>query len=287
MDNFAGEPRMHLGGVDWEEAWERYQDLRPAPDDAVRWSERSASFGSRTDGAYERQFLQLADVRPGERVLDMGCGVGLLAVPLAKQGCQVLCADFSPAMLERTQAAAEEAGVADRIETKLLAWDDDWEAAGVGADVVDVAIASRSMATYHLTDAIEKLDRAAARRACVTLASGRSPCRDERVYQAVGRPQPSTPDYAFALNILFEHGVYPELTYVVTHKRPAFRDRAAALADFTRMVGDDLSAKETAALEAFLDAHYADNPAAVPDRRFESDEQRTTRWAFISWGRED
>lgn len=271
-------------GVDWEERWHRYQDSRARPNGSAAWDKRAGSYGARSDGAYEQEFLRRAAVRAGERVLDMGCGTGLLAVPLAQRGCRVTCADFSDAMLAATRQAAREAGVDDLVQTVHLAWDDDWEAAGVAPGSFDVALASRSIATYHLTDALRKLDAAAARRVCVTLASGRSPCRDERAFAAVGRARAVVADHQYALNILFDHGVYPELSYIESSKRPGFPDKASAHAELAYMLGGDLTAQESAALDAFLDEHYAVDPDAKGPRRYASDALRVVRWAFISWG---
>lgn len=275
---------VSTSGVDWEELWHRYQDRRTRPNGSAEWDKRAGSYSQRSDGAYEREFLRRAAVRPGERVLDMGCGTGLLAVPLAQQGCQVTCADFSDAMLAATRRAAQEAGVDDLITTVHLAWDDDWEAAGIAAGSFDVAFASRSIATYHLTSALMKLDGAATRRVCVTLASGHSPCRDERAFEAVGRARAVVADHQYALNILFDHGVYPELSYIQSSKRPGFPDKASAHAELAYMMGGDLTGAESVALDAFLDEHYALDPHAKEPRRFASDQLRVVRWAFIGWG---
>ena len=105
----------------------------------------------------------------------------------------------------------------DRIEIRKLAWDDDWRGAGVGPDSVDVAIASRSLATYNLTDALVKLDTTARRRVCATIAAGRSPMKDERAFEAVGRPRTPVADAAYVINILLAHGVFPDVSYIVTH----------------------------------------------------------------------
>jgi len=58
-----------------------------------------------------QQLVGLLDLAPGQRVLDVGCGTGRHAVPLASRGLQVTCVDLSPAMLDRARARAADAGV--------------------------------------------------------------------------------------------------------------------------------------------------------------------------------
>jgi SAM-dependent methyltransferase len=53
----------------------------------------------------------LLELEPGAQVLDVGCGTGRHAVPLAAAGARVTGVDLSPAMLARARARAEQAGV--------------------------------------------------------------------------------------------------------------------------------------------------------------------------------
>ena len=54
-----------------------------------RWSERLA-----------KPFLDFAGIRPGERVLDVGCGTGVLTAALAKAGAQAVGIDASEPYLD-------------------------------------------------------------------------------------------------------------------------------------------------------------------------------------------
>ena len=51
-------------------------------------------------------------LKPGDAVMDLGCGPGLLAVPLARLGFDVIAVDPEPDMIAACRAAAREAGVA-------------------------------------------------------------------------------------------------------------------------------------------------------------------------------
>src|SRR4030042_650619 len=52
----------------------------------------------------------LQGVKPGERVLEIGCGPGTLALELARRGAQVLALDHNPEMLTYARGQAAGAG---------------------------------------------------------------------------------------------------------------------------------------------------------------------------------
>jgi SAM-dependent methyltransferase len=58
--------------------------------------------------------FSLGQVRPGERVVDMGCGAGidsLIAAKMVGPAGQVIGVDMTPAMLDKARRAAVEAGL--------------------------------------------------------------------------------------------------------------------------------------------------------------------------------
>lgn len=92
----------------------------PTPDaDGPGWRRFFQSFAHRYDAegftqATEDELVFLAellDLSPGCRVLDVGCGTGRHAVPIAAMGAEVTGLDQSPAMLERAAARGRAAGV--------------------------------------------------------------------------------------------------------------------------------------------------------------------------------
>ena len=63
--------------------------------------------------------LRFADIRPGETILDLGCGGGIdtiLAAQRTGASGRVIALDFLPEMLDRTAKAAGEAGLTN-VET--------------------------------------------------------------------------------------------------------------------------------------------------------------------------
>ena len=114
----------------------------------------------------------------------MGCATGTLAVPLARAGHRVHGCDFAEAML----AILDERATAENlpITSHLLAWEDDWEEAGLGQNSVDVAFASRSLMSGNVFSAVRKLDAAARSQAAVRRARQLLPSRDPRLLTYLG-----------------------------------------------------------------------------------------------------
>lgn len=56
----------------------------------------------------------------GARLLDLGCGTGIDALEFARRGFHVVASDWSPQMVERTQARVVAAGLQSRVTTTHL-----------------------------------------------------------------------------------------------------------------------------------------------------------------------
>jgi len=57
-----------------------------------------------------------AEIQSGQRVLDVGCGSGALALRAAHRGARVKAIDINPAMLEMAQHKVKAAGLSEKIE---------------------------------------------------------------------------------------------------------------------------------------------------------------------------
>lgn len=272
--------------VDFGELWRRESAIRRPPDDASAWDERARDAVTKYGpGEYSEEFLRRAALLPGETVLDMGCGAGALAVPCAQRGHDVLAADFSPVMLARC-AAAVPPDAPGTVDTKLLAWDDDWDAVGIAPRSFDVALASRSIATADMKAAIAKLSRTARRKVCVTVVSGLSPRVSRPLFGDLGLTCRGHQDAAFVFAIACQLGFEPEVSFIRSERTDRFSTREAALADYVKMLrfaeefsGTDVPPEAAADVGEWLDAHL------VPevDGAFRVDAPRVFRWAFLSW----
>lgn len=285
---------------DWNEEWKELQKERRHVDDATYWDKRSQTFATKdAPNPYVERFLDLARIRPGETVFDMGCGTGALAVPLGQAGHKVVAADFSQGMLDKMQTTLDEAGVRT-VFPKLMSWEDDWASRGVRPGMTDVCVASRSIAVADMKDALLRLTDIARRRVCVTLTTGASPRTDERTLKAIGIPSVLGRDYLYAFNMLANEGLAPEVSYIESERTDTFDSLDDAYDVYERMARDaaadfvsptDLQTALTR-LRHWVDDNLITNEHAgvpdkkgVPEKALRLREPRKVTWAFIAWNK--
>lgn len=264
--------------VDWRQAWIDAQKARRRADDSAYWDKRAPSF-AKTCGTspYARTFIERAQLEGGETVFDMGCGSGTLAVPLALAGHEVYAADFSPAMIELMMRRARVEGVEELIHPIEMSWDEEWKA----APVCDVAFASRSIATQDMAAALLKLDAHARRRVCITLATDTSPRADEVLLQAVGRTKDYASDYVYGMNILWQLGFQPDLSYIRSKRASDFTSFEEAIDTTCEII--EATPEERDRLIEYSRAHLHEGVNEQGEAVWSYDHVRVTSWAFISW----
>jgi SAM-dependent methyltransferase len=268
-----------LPPLDWNARWRQAAAgrWRRTEEHAGYWNRRAPSFGDRSpDGAYTRALLELMAPEPGWSVLDVGCGAGTLAVPLARRVRRVTAMDFSEGMLGQLRQRLEQGGLAN-VQPLLGAWEDDWDALGVGTH--DLALASRSLVVEDLAAALAKLDRAARRAVFITSIVGDGP-RDRRALEAVGRPFRQGPDYIYVVNLLHQMGIYANVTLIDAEREWRFRSPAEAQAFYEGYLAD-LAPAERVRLQAYLGRELVERGDHWALRRPER-----IRWAVVWWRKE-
>lgn len=276
-----------LTSTDWNAEWRALQEVRRRADDASEWDKRAETYpvkhGEQT--SYVERFIELAAIEPGETVLDMGCGTGSLATPLAQAGHRVMACDFSRGMLDMMERDQRELGVTG-VEIRQMSWADDWGQFGLGENSVDVAIASRSIATSDLRESLMKLNHVARRRACITLPCGPSPRTDERLLSAVGLQHDLVRDFAYAFNILMAEGINPEVAYIHSMREESFATPEEAEASYTKLIAGAVEGiatqEEIDAIPKRLRPWLAEN-LVQSEHGLRLAQPRVITWAFIAW----
>ena len=199
------------------------------------WNHRAATFTCTATCDYELWLMRLLALDPADTLLDMGCATGTLAVPLARAGHRVHACDFAEAMLAiLNQRAAQESLP---ITPHLLAWDDDWQAAGLGENSVDVAFASRSLMAADVQPYICKLDLAARAKAAVVVPGGSLPSADPQLLAHLGRPAAPPRAVESVKRVLADLGRVPVLSTTTTLRPMRFASFEEGLANLRRLAG--------------------------------------------------
>ena len=113
------------------------------------WSRRAANWHRHPPtglAGVTSAVIGAAAVRPGEAVVDLGCGTGQVSIPLALRGAEVLAVDVSPAMTDLLRAEARSRGLTSLTVVTLPA---EW----LVLPPASVDLVVTSYALHHVRDA--------------------------------------------------------------------------------------------------------------------------------------
>lgn len=264
--------------LDWNELWKKAragQNYRSKT--AADWDRKAASFARRNTGSvYAEQFIRLLQPHKSWSVLDIGCGPGTLALPLAKLVNKVTGLDFAPKMLDilNRQAAAQGS---TNISTFTLAWDDNWEEQGI--EPHDVVLASRALAVDDLGAALQKMNRFARKSVAVTDRVGPGPF-DPQAFAAVGRELQAGPDYIYTVNLLYQMGIQASVQFI-RHEETMECESMDEAMDMYIWMFHDLGQHERKELQKYL--HSITRKTASGSLIIHREHVPT--WAFIRWNK--
>ena len=266
--------------LDWDELWQNARARKTwASSGAKDWDEKAPSFSSRNQSSpFVSQVLDLIPLTASSTVLDIGCGPGTLAMPIASRVKSVTAVDYSSGMLSTLTDLASQAGTRN-IRTVQASWEDDWQSHGIGQH--DITLASRSLAVADLRDALQRLDRYASSLVFIVDRISPSPF-DPEAFAAVGRTFDGGPDYIYVLNTLYTMGIHASVRIISLDREILFADLDDAMRSYGWMI-KNMSASEESALRRHLKTKCrpADDGRIIIERGF------TPQWACIWWSKAD
>ncbi|MBV6417275.1 MAG: Trans-aconitate 2-methyltransferase [Steroidobacteraceae bacterium] len=261
---------MTIADVDFGRLYrEHMQAAARIPKPPGAWDSRARDLQQKwRHSRYAEAFIARMDLSGARTLLDVGCGPGTIALPLASRLERVYGLDYSGAMLEALRANAAEMEL-ENVEALHRAWEDDWS----DVPACDIVVASRSMNVPDMAEALAKLNAAARRRVYLTHQVERRQF-DPGALEAMGRKLLPPPDYIYIVNILHAMGIHPRLDYIESEQRLA---PAADFDEYARRIAwslGELAPGELTRLRTWYERSHASSIQREPG---------TMRWAFISW----
>lgn len=265
-------------GIDWNEAWKMQRSQKTViKRDVNFWDNKAHDFFKKPwDSNYPDDFLKIMEPKRCWTVLDMGCGSGALAIPLAKYVRGITAVDFSPGMLGLLEEQCRTKEI-DNIAVIKASWEDNWRSKGIGS--YDAVVASRCLVVDDLRKAITKLHNAARERVYISTIVGDGP-HDRGMYEAVGRRLTPGPDYIYTYNLLYQMGIYAHLSFIKDHRQESFQDIDAAFRYYDKFLGA-LTKSEKAKLRRYLE-----DQLVARSGKWVFKYKRATRWAVMWWEKE-
>ena len=232
------------------------------------WDEKSADMAASViNSPYVNDFISRMNITGDEVVLDIGCGPGTLAIPLAKKVKEVIAIDFSARMLEQLRSYAEREGITN-IRTYHMGWDDDWS----DLPKADIVVASRSMEVSDVENALSKMSAYASKACYLTYKVGGS-FVDMNILDYIGKKIKTKPDYWYIPIILYSHGHLPRVDYIETGRGSVRANTEDEFVESLIWSVHELSDEQKAkARQYFREVIVGQNRPP-----------RAVNWAFIGW----
>ena len=200
--------------IDWDQLWK--DELKRVNVARIDWDERERALEferqySRTD--YRDKMLDRVQTDPDCSVLDVGCGPGNLAVPLAARARNVTALDKSKEMLRLGKEAAAARQITN-INFIQLNWDD----VVIWKDIQphDVVICSRAFSNMNPRESLLKLHAAAKKTVYLTLSTANDNAKVfyRKFYQEIGKEYRTGPDYIYGYNLLYQMGIQAHVDFI-------------------------------------------------------------------------
>jgi precorrin-6B methylase 2 len=178
--------------VDYDRLWlEQMKGFDHGSGVAEYWDRRSRTFYCNCQSStYAEKLMSLMELQPQYSVLDVGCGCGAMAIPLASKVNRVTALDISNTRLQKLLKKATATGL-----TNITTINRDWNEVAVGKDIDrhDIVLLSRSVPA-RLSEALSKIALAAKSAGYITWRAERTDEFETELAKAMGKNLPFYPD---------------------------------------------------------------------------------------------
>ena len=205
-----------INSIDWEALWKRHSS-RSGPQTGTAagdWDRQAAEFErqfSRSD--YSRNLLSKIEIQPEYTILDVGCGPGTIAIPLASRVKSITALDMSQEMVRIGAEKAQRLGINNINFLKQ-----DWEDVVIGKNLQphDIVICSRSFPSRNPKETLLKLNRAAKKFVYLTLRTAGDGAETfyRNIYSMLGKEYSAPADYIYCYNLLYRTGIRANVNFI-------------------------------------------------------------------------
>lgn len=238
------------------------------------WDGRAQEFSEyAANTGYPEEFIRILQPRMKWTVLDMACGGGTIAIPLADKVKSITAVDFSQQMLDIVNWRCRMGGI-DNVKTLPGRWEDDWEHLGIGEH--DVAIASRSLIGHDVKSLINKLNKAAREAVYMSVAVGSGPF-DKLLFESTGRKFNIGQDYLHYYTMLYEMGIMANVAFIAERHRNQWDSHEEALQD-QRWMFHGMTEEEKDKVRTYLKRHLVQVMG-----RWRLPYSKQCHWAVMWW----
>ncbi|NMB78699.1 MAG: class I SAM-dependent methyltransferase [Methanomicrobiales archaeon] len=233
--------------TDWTEIWKYRQGLqestRTHSDSSHNWDkkENAERYDRNASGRYDdrvKRTIEALPLTPHSRVLDIGAGPGVLALPLAPHVQQVTAVEPGAGMVEVLRKHAENEGIRNITCIQKL-----WEETDPARDLMppyDIVIASLSLTMPDIREALSKMDAVCS--GSVHLFWFADMPFWERMYADLWEPLHKIPYHPgpkadCLFGILYQMGIFADVTMLPMKKEYRFRNREEMQTFFCKRFG--------------------------------------------------
>ncbi len=239
--------------------------------DAGHWDEKAPGMNQgfrQGSGDYAAAFLRQIHFNGISSVLDVGCGPGTLALAIARKTGHVYCLDHSRKMLDFLAENARNAAISNYTAIHLTK-EDDWQYKVPHCDIV---VCSRAGMDADLGALLLKLSHHAHHTVYFSYPVGGG-FMPPLLNALLKREQAHFPDYIYPLNILYQMGFDPNLSFVTVKGRLQYCTDWQSFRTFCTRQYPDLTEPEYSTLHHFFTEykHLFNTPAFG------------MKWALINW----
>lgn len=202
--------------IDWAYFWEKKVESKENIE--KDWNKVAPKFGTYAIcGGYHKEFLSKVIINKEDTVLDLGCGNGIITIPIAKEVKSVTAIDLSDKMLEILDKKAKEENI-NNIKTMKA------DLSKISVKEVgnhDIVIASRSITRVkNIQELIYNLNEIANKYVFISIYGINNWKIEKEFYESIDKDYQEFPTHRYLFNSLLDIGISPNVENLnINHHR--------------------------------------------------------------------